>query len=756
MSTEQPLHTQGVIADYFTIENFLLATRTAEAYRAVHKSQQVNITLWVLRHPIPVNSDAVRLFLSRLDAIDALEPPVSPMQAYGVDAQGMAFAILPQLSGANLRSGKVSTAEAERRFIACLKLISRLHEAGIVCGDLCDSSFWLNREGNVEFIGVMGSFDTEATATALSPPLNTIPFLSPEQQSGGAPQMQSDVFALGVLGYLLLTKTYPFGEGAASLVGAGEQQFREVSRLIASPPAWADAVLSKCLQKDPSARYKNASEVLVEIQEIRQRVYAEQSAPVAKGSRSLVAKDSPQVSVFSPPSASAEKEVEKRKDTLPTRKKGKILKYSIYVFLVALLFVLVAKIYSIKTEESKKLEKVINTKKSSPISNITLKDKSLKGVVEKIQSEDIKLSEKEKELEKLVNFDDPIAHEILVRSAVEANSEALREVSERAIIRRARRMGLMRSAEQVRQWLRTLRGKEIPPGYEALLRALAYAMPVENRKARLREAYASHPLITLKVAVALALDLNQIGEYESLIQQLVGDSLKLSTASNHSALALILAHPQLAFVFGEDVIQRRDELPDKDILWLLAVLGKRNDLINVRAIASTAIERGILNKVRSFFLKLIRDRDDIPPGIVNALIRAGAGVLTEGDINELGKWYDIDAERVLLAILIDVEDKNLLRDAFDTLAGKSLSIEPSASLVEWIRNNMWSKRIKLAKFVGIVGSPSLVTPQELEEALKEAAPFMKSSRFVNILLSSKQPIIIKNIVTHYSHKLSIP
>ncbi|MBX7139154.1 MAG: hypothetical protein K1X83_14360, partial [Oligoflexia bacterium] len=82
------LHTQGTVADYFVIESHILSTRTADAYKAVDKSRSMPVCLWMLRHPLALNSEAVKRLLQRINAISEITPAVSDLSAYGVDGGG--------------------------------------------------------------------------------------------------------------------------------------------------------------------------------------------------------------------------------------------------------------------------------------------------------------------------------------------------------------------------------------------------------------------------------------------------------------------------------------------------------------------------------------------------------------------------------------------------------------------------------------------------------------------------------------------
>lgn len=742
------LHTDGLVVDYFAIESHVLSTRSADAYSAIDKSRSIPVCLWMLRHPLALNSAAVERFLERMRVLAQLTPPVCEMTAYGVDAGGTAFAVFPALDGSSVTEGSLESAEAERRFISCLRFVDRLHAAGVVCGDLCGASFWVNRNGDVRFIGAMGTFDAEAVATAMLPPSGTIPFFAPEQRGGAGIETASDVFSLGVLGYFLLTHHYPYGEGTALLGGTFDlSSVRAVSSQVHGAPQWADQILPKCLNPSPDLRFRSAGEVLRAIMDIRQGTFAREKLPAKKQGEVPVRSGQEQVLGRKISIPSQEEIVEETLQAAPKILSRKILLVALIT--VAAVFLLMPRKFTGRTQVSAHRDSALQHAAA-------LGSEELRSAVRAITGADgASLAQKAAELEKIVNSDDPLAHEIIVRSAREAASREMRELSEKAIIDRARRLGLMRSAEQLRQWLRTIKEGALPSSYEAVLKALDTTLPIEARSANLRQAYVDQPEMTLKLAIALALDTDRLEDYQGVLAQMIGDSMKLDEAGRYSAIALILAHPDLSAVFGEDVIQKRNQIPDSDLLWLLKILADRND-IHVRAVASLAVERGILPPLRAQFLQLIRDRADLPPDVMHSLLRAAGGALKLEDVASFGRWYDLETEKVLLAVCADAPDKNVQLEAFDTLAGRSLTIEPSASVVEWIRKNHWDKRGELTRAVGILANLEKVSQADIDQMFASLDRLVRDSDLMELLLGTNSPAVISNVLSRYSDLISLP
>lgn len=735
---EQVLHTEGLVADYYALESQMLSTRTADAYKAVDKSNQAAVTVWVLRHPLEVNSPAVRRFLQRMWSLSHVLPPVCDMLAYGVDAAGVAFSVFPSLDGMPFLHGNIEAAEAERRFTSCLRFVDRLHAADIICGDLCPASFWVTRNGDLRFVGVMGAFDVEVADTAMLPPPDTIAYLSPEQRAGSGLEPATDVFALGVLGYRLFTRRQPYGDTASAPGHSLDpSMIPPASKLVKNAPVWLDTVFAKSLDPDPRLRYAGAGQVLAAITAQRQRAFDSEQAPAKVRSDGLVKvgqQEQGSGTIKMPAAAVADVPVEIN----AARKKVIIV---LAVAIVAALGLLLAAMNGKSQKSAENSAVVANTGRTA---------QTEPGA----SSNALSLAEQTREIEKHVSSDDPLSHDILVKGAEEASSRESRELYEKAILDRARRLGLMRSAEQVRQWLRSIRQDSLPGNYSAVLKSLDTTLPVEALNVSLRRAYAVEPGMILKLAVALALDTSKLDEYQPLVSQLVGDAMKLEDAEKHSTIALILGSPDLAVVFGEDVIQRRNQIPDADLLWVLRILADRND-INVRSMASMAVERGVLPPLRARFLKLIRDRADLPSDVMQSLLRAAAGALQIDDVGSFGRWLDMEVEGILLAIMADSVDNAVRVEAFDILAGRNLTLEPSRSLLEWVRKNYWNKRADFAFAVGVLGNLDNVSPDAIAEVFRQLDRFVRDSDLIGLLLDTGHPLVVGTVITRYPELMNI-
>jgi serine/threonine-protein kinase len=87
----------------------------------------------------------------------------------------------------------------------------------------------------------------------------TPPYMAPEQETGTVCR-ESDVYALGVVAYELLTGRRPFDGGYLHSLKV-EKRFTPVSALVPGIPKAVDAFFDRALEPDPAKRFRTASEL---------------------------------------------------------------------------------------------------------------------------------------------------------------------------------------------------------------------------------------------------------------------------------------------------------------------------------------------------------------------------------------------------------------------------------------------------------------------------------------------------------------
>ncbi|NIH97494.1 serine/threonine-protein kinase [Mycolicibacterium fluoranthenivorans] len=145
------------------------------------------------------------------------------------------------------------------------------HAAGLVHRDIKPENVLISDAGEVKIadFGLVRAV-AEAGITSTSVILGTAAYLSPEQVGTGESTPRSDVYAVGVLAYELLTGVTPF-TGDTALTVAYQRMDRDVpppSAAIAGVPRQFDELVGRATDRDPAARYADAGDMADALAEV--------------------------------------------------------------------------------------------------------------------------------------------------------------------------------------------------------------------------------------------------------------------------------------------------------------------------------------------------------------------------------------------------------------------------------------------------------------------------------------------------------
>ncbi|UNB56051.1 protein kinase [Mycolicibacterium sp. YH-1] len=145
------------------------------------------------------------------------------------------------------------------------------HRAGLVHRDVKPENVLISDDGEVKIadFGLVRAV-AEAKITSTSVILGTAAYLSPEQVSSGDAGPRSDVYAVGILAYELLTGQTPF-TGDNALAVAYQRMDHDVpppSAAIAGVPTQFDDLVGCATARDPADRFADAEDMGAELADI--------------------------------------------------------------------------------------------------------------------------------------------------------------------------------------------------------------------------------------------------------------------------------------------------------------------------------------------------------------------------------------------------------------------------------------------------------------------------------------------------------
>jgi serine/threonine-protein kinase len=195
-------------------------------------------------------------------------------------ADGLLYYVMPYVEGESVRArlqreGALPIADAVRILHDVADALAFAHSQGVVHRDIKpDNVLMSGKHALVADFGVAKAI-SEASGrndvTTMGVALGTPAYMAPEQATAD-PHLDHrvDIYALGVLGYELLVGEPPFVRRTTQQVIAAhltEQPPSLLQRRSSAPPA-LDALISRCLAKQPSDRVQSADDVLAELERL--------------------------------------------------------------------------------------------------------------------------------------------------------------------------------------------------------------------------------------------------------------------------------------------------------------------------------------------------------------------------------------------------------------------------------------------------------------------------------------------------------
>ena len=231
------------------------------------------VAIKVLRLDFRQNDDAMRRFRREaLSATQLTHPNIVGVYDVG-QSQEMNYIVMEYVEGTDLKDyvrqrGALHPIEAVRIMMQIVSAIAAAHQNRIIHRDIKPQNILIDREGNVkitDFGIAVALSDTSLTQTNTL--LGSVHYLSPEQARGGMATIQTDIYALGIVLYELLTGRVPFdGESAVSIA---LKHFQEPLPSVMNPsvmiPQSLENIVLKATAKDPMNRYRSCYEMFQDL-----------------------------------------------------------------------------------------------------------------------------------------------------------------------------------------------------------------------------------------------------------------------------------------------------------------------------------------------------------------------------------------------------------------------------------------------------------------------------------------------------------
>jgi serine/threonine protein kinase len=204
----------------------------------------------------------------------ALSGPHVPRFVAAGDLAVQPYLVMEFVEGPSLKAwlgkGPVEAAEVARLGAALARAVHALHLQEVVHLDLKPANIIFRPNGEavlIDFGLAHHAHFPDLLAEEFRHPIGSGPYISPEQVLGVRRDPRSDVFALGVILYELVTGRYPFG--APSSQGRLRHRLWHIPVsprvLVPGCPEWLQEVILRCLEAQAADRYASAAQVAIDL-----------------------------------------------------------------------------------------------------------------------------------------------------------------------------------------------------------------------------------------------------------------------------------------------------------------------------------------------------------------------------------------------------------------------------------------------------------------------------------------------------------
>jgi len=246
----------------------------AAVYKAYQPSMERYVAIKVLPRQMANSHEFTARFEREAKLLAQLQHPhILPVFDYG-ESEGYTYIVMPFVQSGTLADlmmkGRISLPETRRIMTQLGDALAYAHTRGMIHRDIKPSNVLIDERGNclLTDFGLARMADASAKITSSGAIMGTPAYMAPEQGQGTSIDHRSDLYALGVIFYELVTGRVPYtAETPIAIV------FKHISDPLPSArkinPELGEAielVLFKVLAKNPNDRYQNAEDFVRAIQ----------------------------------------------------------------------------------------------------------------------------------------------------------------------------------------------------------------------------------------------------------------------------------------------------------------------------------------------------------------------------------------------------------------------------------------------------------------------------------------------------------
>ena len=260
----------------YRVESRIARGGMASVYLALDVRLERTVAVKVMHPSLAEDPQFVQRFIGEAKSVARLSHP-NIVQVFDQGTDGThVYLSMEYIPGRSLREmlrarGRLPVREALEIVIPVLAALGAAHQAGLIHRDIKPENVLIADDGRVKVVDFgLARAIHGGHLTRTGTMIGTIGYMSPEQVTTGTADARSDVYAVGIMLFELLTGRQPYaGETAMSIA------YRHVHENVPAPssvvpgiPASVDALVRSATDRDPDRRPRDATAMLVAAVEV--------------------------------------------------------------------------------------------------------------------------------------------------------------------------------------------------------------------------------------------------------------------------------------------------------------------------------------------------------------------------------------------------------------------------------------------------------------------------------------------------------
>lgn len=274
-----------LVADRYHVERILGVGSMGIVYQCRHTVLDTTVALKIIRPDLAKDMESVSRFVTEAKAASAIgSKHIVQVHDFGNLPDGATYIVMEHLEGVTLgealdkQADGLTIDQTLQIGIQIAEAVATAHAAGVVHRDLKpDNVFLLTREDGL-FVkildfGIAKILSGSQKLTQAGSVMGTPHYMSPEQATGARTDERTDIYSVGIMLYEMLCGKVPFD---------AENPLAVISMQVTDPPVplrkrmpahrtlpqGLEAVVHKCLEKDPVERFASMSDVQAALERI--------------------------------------------------------------------------------------------------------------------------------------------------------------------------------------------------------------------------------------------------------------------------------------------------------------------------------------------------------------------------------------------------------------------------------------------------------------------------------------------------------